>query len=479
MRRSSRCRPIRPSASARARRSTSSIAGGPRSRSAAIARRATSRSQAIDALAEARGTRGPRRRARARRCGRQRGSARRPTRTRKLASGARRRRRTRTPGARARRLGAHAAHRAVRRRSGARDRVGAVRARRRARAPTARAPSSTASSPRPSATPASSRPRRQLLDHALASTDPLRPDQRAVLELNLGSDRARARRFDRGATTLTKARDRVIGAFGDRHPELALYDDKLAAARRARGKLRDALALHDRSLALRTAAFGADDRAVATSLYHRAADRARGRRAREGRALAARRDRDPRRTSTATPARASASSTPRSATATSRATTTPTRAITSRKRSASIRASHPRCSVRAPTPAPSRRPRRLAPDELLSIDRAAALVAEQRHAPGELAAIAASLHDRYRPELDPALTVLVARALFAAGDHARGSQSCSPPRSIAVEQRAQSHRARRRDRPRAMRRPARRPSRAHRDLALSSDAASSAARTCR
>ena len=34
----------------------------------------------------------------------------------------------------------------------------------------------------------------------------------------------------------------------------------------------------------------------------------------------------------------------------------------------------------------------------------------------ELAAIAKSLHDRWRPDLDPALTVLVGRALFATGD---------------------------------------------------------------
>ncbi|CAN5560080.1 hypothetical protein BH11MYX1_BH11MYX1_12900 [soil metagenome] len=70
--------------------------------------------------------------------------------------------------------------------------------------------------------------------------------------------------------TIKAARDRAIGSFGDRHPELASYDDVLADADRARGRLRAALALHDQSEQLRTAAFGAEDASVATSLYHRA-----------------------------------------------------------------------------------------------------------------------------------------------------------------------------------------------------------------
>jgi hypothetical protein len=50
--------------------------------------------------------------------------------------------------------------------------------------------------------------------------------------------------------TLTKARDLVIRLFGDRSPALAPFDDELAAAERARGNIRRALRLHDRSLAL-------------------------------------------------------------------------------------------------------------------------------------------------------------------------------------------------------------------------------------
>lgn len=49
---------------------------------------------------------------------------------------------------------------------------------------------------------------------------------------------------------LTKARDLAIRQLGDRSPALAPYDDELAAAERARGNIRRALKLHDRSLAL-------------------------------------------------------------------------------------------------------------------------------------------------------------------------------------------------------------------------------------
>jgi tetratricopeptide (TPR) repeat protein len=62
----------------------------------------------------------------------------------------------------------------------------------------------------------------------------------------------------------------VLSAYGDGHPDLALYADKLAAAHRARGALREAMRLHARSLELRSAAFGPDDRSVATSLLYRA-----------------------------------------------------------------------------------------------------------------------------------------------------------------------------------------------------------------
>jgi len=115
-----------------------------------------------------------------------------------------------------------------------------------------------------------------LLVHALATTDPLRPEQRAVIEMNLGSVQIATGRANDAIATLTRARDRVLGALGDRHPDLALYDDKLAAALRARGKLREAMKRHDHGLELREASFGHDDRSIATSLLGRAQTEAEG-----------------------------------------------------------------------------------------------------------------------------------------------------------------------------------------------------------
>ncbi|NVB85504.1 MAG: serine/threonine protein kinase [Kofleriaceae bacterium] len=111
---------------------------------------------------------------------------------------------------------------------------------------------------------------RASLELALESKDPLRPEQRAVIEMNLGSVQLATGDSAGALVTFQRARDRVLSAFGDRHPDLALYADKLAAAHRARGELRAARTLHDKSLELRTAAFGADDRSVATSLLYRA-----------------------------------------------------------------------------------------------------------------------------------------------------------------------------------------------------------------
>jgi eukaryotic-like serine/threonine-protein kinase len=257
---------------------------------------------------------------------------------------------------------------------------------------------------------------KDLLDHALASSDPLRPDQRALLELNLGSVELALGDSTAALTTLTRARDRVITALGDRHPELALYDDKLAAANRARGKLRIALALHDQSLALRTSAFGADDRSVATSLYHRAQTELEAGELQKAEhslhdALAIR-----------------------------------TRVFgTTSARLGELYAALGACDLARddhdgardhfaqalrldPRLAPALLGPRsdaddklddsippLAAEEPLSIDRAAALVALQ-HRSTDAASIAKSLHDRWRPDLDAELTVLVGRAMFAAGD---------------------------------------------------------------
>jgi len=114
---------------------------------------------------------------------------------------------------------------------------------------------------------------RTLLDKALASKDPLRPDQRALLEMNRGSIDLALGDSKSALTLFQQARDRVLAALGDHHPDLAIYEDKLAAAKRARGLMREALKLHDHSLALRIEAFGADDRAVATGLLYRAQSR--------------------------------------------------------------------------------------------------------------------------------------------------------------------------------------------------------------
>jgi len=261
---------------------------------------------------------------------------------------------------------------------------------------------------------------KELLAHALASSDPLRPDQRALIELNLGSVELALGDSPAALTTLTRARDRVITAFGDRHPELALYDDKLAAANRARGKLRAALALHDQSLALRTAAFGADDRSVATSFYHRAqTELEAGELAKAERSL---HDAIAIRTRVYGAASARLGELYAALGACDLARDDGAGALDHFAQALHL---DPRLApaLVGPRADAGAKPDdlgdipRLASGELLSVDRAAALVAEQRRAPGELAAIAASLHDRWRPELDPALTVLVARAQLAAGDH--------------------------------------------------------------
>ncbi|HEU0029566.1 MAG TPA: tetratricopeptide repeat protein, partial [Kofleriaceae bacterium] len=111
---------------------------------------------------------------------------------------------------------------------------------------------------------------RERIERALASHDPLRDDQRALLELDHGAIELAMGHAPKAEAALTRALELARGALGDEHPTLALYLDKLADAARARGKLRDALALHDRSVELRRRAFGDGDRAVATARFHRA-----------------------------------------------------------------------------------------------------------------------------------------------------------------------------------------------------------------
>jgi tetratricopeptide (TPR) repeat protein len=107
--------------------------------------------------------------------------------------------------------------------------------------------------------------------HALASRDPLRGDQRALLEMNLGSIELATGDPTAAEATFRRALDHARDALGDGHPTLAIYIDKLAVVDRARGRIRDALARHDQALALRLTAFGAGDRAIAASYLARAA----------------------------------------------------------------------------------------------------------------------------------------------------------------------------------------------------------------
>ncbi|MEO6773967.1 MAG: serine/threonine-protein kinase, partial [Kofleriaceae bacterium] len=263
---------------------------------------------------------------------------------------------------------------------------------------------------------------KDLLDHALASSDPLRPDQRALLELELGAVELDLGDSTAARATLTRARDRVITAFGDRHPELARFDDLLAAADRARGKLRTAFALHAQSLALRTAAFGARDRSVATSLYHRAqTELEAGELGHAEHSLHAAIELRTR-ADGATSARLGELDAALGACDLARDD-----GAGARDHFAEALRLDPRLALTLIGPRADAGDDlgelgvipRLAAGQRLSIDRAAAQVAAQQrdlHDPGELATIAASLHDRWNPELDPKLTVLVGRALLAAGE---------------------------------------------------------------
>jgi len=96
------------------------------------------------------------------------------------------------------------------------------------------------------------------------------PTWPSAIELNVAKIEIATGHSNAALVKLTRARDRVLRAWGDHDPRLALYDDALATALRARGKLRDAKQRSDQSLALREAAFGRDSALVATSLLGRA-----------------------------------------------------------------------------------------------------------------------------------------------------------------------------------------------------------------
>lgn len=111
---------------------------------------------------------------------------------------------------------------------------------------------------------------KEQLTKALASRDPLREDQRAIIEMNLGAVELALGRSDLAHPIHERALERSRKALGDGHPSLALHYDKLAEVARARGRLRDALELHDNSRDLRRAVYGDEDRSYATALFHRA-----------------------------------------------------------------------------------------------------------------------------------------------------------------------------------------------------------------
>ena len=263
---------------------------------------------------------------------------------------------------------------------------------------------------------------KQLLERALASPDPLRPDQRAVLELNLGSVELALGDSPAALAILTKARDRVISTFGDRHPDVALYDDKLAAAHRARGQLRTALALHDQSQQLRTAAFGPDDRAVATSLFHRSeTELEAGELAKAEHSLhqaIAIREHVFGATSVRLGELYAALGNVDVARGTNDAALehfAKAAQLDPRLAPALVADRAAAGDAQAALAVPA-----LATAEPLSLDRAAVLVAHQRalleaRAPGEVGPIGAALHDRYKPGMDPALVVAIAQAWFAGG----------------------------------------------------------------
>jgi tetratricopeptide (TPR) repeat protein len=110
---------------------------------------------------------------------------------------------------------------------------------------------------------------RVALERALGDSG-LAGERRALVEMNLGTVELLGGDPVKAEAAFARARDLAAGALGADHPGLALYLDKIAVARRERGRVREALADHDRALALRETAYGSDDRAVATTLLRRA-----------------------------------------------------------------------------------------------------------------------------------------------------------------------------------------------------------------
>src|SRR5690606_26365865 len=95
------------------------------------------------------------------------------------------------------------------------------------------------------------------------SADPRAIEEQAARELERGDRELATGNATAALAAFNRARDQVLALRGDRHPDLALYADRLAAAYRARGRLREALRQHDRSLAFRRAALEGAEKAHA------------------------------------------------------------------------------------------------------------------------------------------------------------------------------------------------------------------------
>lgn len=114
---------------------------------------------------------------------------------------------------------------------------------------------------------------RKLLARATAESAELRGDQRALIEMNLGSVELASGDPVAAEAAFGRGFELAEAQLGKGHPGLGLYLDKLAIAARERGRVGEALARHERALELRRQVYGDDDRAVATTLLRRAQTR--------------------------------------------------------------------------------------------------------------------------------------------------------------------------------------------------------------
>jgi len=121
---------------------------------------------------------------------------------------------------------------------------------------------------------------KRLGTRALAAGDELRGDQRALVEMNLGSVELVSGHPVAAELQFSRALASAQAALGKDHPTLGLYLDKLGIAARHRGRIAEAERRHAEALALRNR-YGEWDRAVGTSLIRRAQTRIEAGRVRE------------------------------------------------------------------------------------------------------------------------------------------------------------------------------------------------------